>query len=97
VSRRKDPRRVAANAPLPLGSVSHAAGALAPGTEACLGCGATDLVRIRMGSPSGRDVVFVSCPSCERTGWFADDGDGQPLSSADVTGLQPPGGGETPR
>lgn len=97
MTRRKDPRRAAAGLPLPLGSVAQPVGPLTPGTEACRGCGGTDLVRIRMGAPGGRDVVFVSCPRCELTGWFAEDGDGTPLTSAEVTGLHSPGGDASPR
>lgn len=92
MTRRKDPRRAATSSPLPLGSVAQPVGPLAAGTEACRRCGNTDLVRIRMGAPGGRDVVFVSCPRCELTGWFAEDGDGTPLTSAEVTGLPSPGG-----
>lgn len=88
MTRRREPRRQKA-APVPLGSVSQHGGALAPGAEACLGCGNTDLVRIRMGSPGGRELVFVSCPRCERKAWFAVDGDGTPLSSDEVTGGGP--------
>ena len=97
MTRRKDPRRSAADLPLPLGSVAQPVGALTPGTEACLGCGNTDLVRIRMGAPGGRDVVFVSCQRCERTGWFAEDGDGTPLTSDEVTGLSSAGDDEASR
>ncbi|HEY0118466.1 MAG TPA: hypothetical protein VGC04_06780 [Cellulomonas sp.] len=97
MTRRKDPRRVAANTPLPLGSVSGPVGPLTPGTETCLGCGSADLVRIRMGAPGGRDVVFVSCPTCERTGWFAEDGDGTPLTSEQITGLGSSGGDQASR
>ncbi len=71
---------------MPLGSVSQAGGPLVPGTATCLRCGSSDLVRIRMGAPGGREVVFVSCRQCERTGWFAVDGDGTPLSSEEVAG-----------
>ena len=92
MTRRKDGRHGSRAEPLPLGSVAQPADLLTPGTEACLGCGATDLVRIRMGAPGGRDVVFVSCAHCERTGWFALDGDGAPLTSKDVTGFDAPGG-----
>ena len=96
MTRRKDNRR-AASTPQPLGSVAQPAGPLARGTEACLACGAEDLVRIRMGVAGGRNVVFVSCPRCERTAWFDEDGDGTPLSSADVTGFDPSGGPQAPR
>jgi hypothetical protein len=97
VTRRKSPRRAVAKSALPLGSVAQPAGPLTPGTESCQGCGSTDLVRIRMGVPGGRAVVFVSCPRCERTGWFAEDGDGTPLTSAEVTGSPSPGGDASPR
>lgn len=90
MTRRREPRR-AAEPRTPLGSVSQAAGPLAPGTATCLGCGGSDLVRIRMGAPGGREVVFVSCRHCERTGWFAVDGDGTPLTSEDVAGARPAG------
>jgi hypothetical protein len=93
VTRRRESRRPASPAALPsLGSVSQPAGPFAPGTEACRGCGGTDLVRIQMGAPAGRAVVFVSCRACERTGWFAEDGDGTPLTGDDVAGLPSPGG-----
>ncbi len=91
MTRRRESRR-AAEPHAPLGSVSQAAGPLAPGTSTCLGCGGTELVRIRMGAPGGRDVVFVSCRHCERTGWFALDGDGTPLTTEDVAGGGPAGG-----
>jgi hypothetical protein len=32
-----------------------------------------------MRTPTGIDAVFVSCLSCEQTGWFATEGDGTPL------------------
>ena len=96
MTRRKETRRVP-SAPLPLGSVAQPAGPPARGTEACLSCGATDLVRIRMGVAGGRNVVFVSCPRCEHTAWFDEDGDGTPLSSEDVTGIDPTGGRQAPR
>ncbi|CAM5781341.1 hypothetical protein [Cellulomonas persica] len=70
-----------------LGSISQAQGPLPPGTEACLGCGERRLTRIRMALPDGRQATFVSCPSCEVTNWFALEGDGTPLSRAEVTGL----------
>lgn len=98
MTRRREPRRAPAPAPLPpLGSVSQPSGPHAPGTLACLGCGGSELVRIRMGAPGGRDVVFVSCPTCERTGWFAEDGDGAPLTSEEITGLGSPGGDRASR
>ena len=94
MTRRRESRR-SAEGPVPLGSVSQGSGPLVPGTRQCLRCGSTDLVRIRMGVAAGRNVVFVSCPRCEHTGWFDEDGDGTPLNSEDVTGL-PPGGGPAP-
>ena len=98
MTRRKDARRSAGPpAPEPLGSVSRPLGPVPPGTEACLGCGSTDLVRIEMGAPGGSQVVFVSCPACERTGWFAADGDGTPLTSEDVARLRATGGDEAAR
>jgi siroheme synthase (precorrin-2 oxidase/ferrochelatase) len=84
VTRRRDRRSAA---PEPLGSVSHPLGGNTLGTEACLGCGSTDLVRIRMGPQGGRPVVFVSCRACERTAWFAEDGDGTPLGPDEVAGF----------
>lgn len=85
--RRGDAARArAAAAPEPLGSISQPQGPLAPGTEACRRCGETRLTRIRMGLPDGRPATFVSCPSCELTGWFALDGDGTPLSRGDLAG-----------
>lgn len=96
MTRRKETRRVTST-PLPLGSVAQPVGPLAVGTEACLSCGAQDVVRIRMGVASGRNVVFVSCPRCEHTAWFDEDGDGTPLSSEDITGIDPAGGRQAPR
>lgn len=72
--------------PEPLGSMSQPGGPLAPGTEACQQCGSPDLTRIRMTLSSGRPAVFVSCTACERTGWFALDGDGTPLPRDEVVG-----------
>lgn len=95
MTRRKDSRRVA-SAPLPLGSVAQPVGPLAPGTESCVSCGATDVVRIRMGAATGRRVVFVSCPHCERTAWFDEDGDGTPLRGEDL-GIDPAGGRQASR
>ena len=96
MTRRKVPPR-APRAPLPLGSIAQPAGPVPPGTAACLACGATDLVRIRMGGAGGRNVVFVSCPHCEQTAWFDEDGDGTPLRGEDVTGVPPAGGPEASR
>ncbi|MDM7831740.1 hypothetical protein [Cellulomonas edaphi] len=70
----------------PLGSLSQPAGPLVAGTEACLKCGATDLTRIRMTLTDGRPAVFVSCPSCEQTNWFALEGGGSPLDRSEVLG-----------
>jgi hypothetical protein len=39
-----------------------------------------------MRAPSGRAAVFVSCPRCEQTAWFAVDGDGTALSADEVGG-----------
>jgi hypothetical protein len=50
-----------------------------------------------MGVAGGRNVVFVSCPHCERTAWFDEDGDGAPLSSEEVTGIDPTGGHQARR
>ena len=91
MTRRKDARRVA-NASLPLGSVAQPSGPAVPGTETCRRCGAPDVVRIRMGAAGDRRLVFVSCPHCEQTGWFDEDGDGTPLNSEDITGIDPSGG-----
>ena len=91
MTRRREPRR--SEGPLPLGSVSQGAGLLVPGTRECLQCGASDLVRIRMSTPAGRPVVFVSCPACERRAWFAIDGDGTPLDDHEVTGRPADGSG----
>jgi len=90
VTRRRESRRVA-EGPVPLGSVSQGGGPLLEGTRECQRCGSTDLVRIRMSTPTGRAAVFVSCPACEHRAWFALDGDGTPLSDEDVTG-RPAGG-----
>lgn len=70
----------------PLGSISQPTGPVVPGSEACLQCGETDLTRIRMALTNGRQVVFVSCPSCEQRNWFALDGDGTPLARDEVVG-----------
>ncbi|GCE78104.1 hypothetical protein [Cellulomonas biazotea] len=75
-----------ARPPEPLGSVSQPSGPVVPGTEACAHCGSTELTRIRMTLSSGRPAVFVSCAACERTGWFALDGDGEPLGRDEVVG-----------
>lgn len=82
--RRGEPGRRDARPAEPLGSLSQAGGPVAPGTAACQQCGETNLTRIRMTLASGRPAVFVSCPSCERTGWFALDGDGTPLPRDEV-------------
>lgn len=93
MTRRREQRRSSVSEqPEPLGSVSRPFGPLVPGTQTCLACGSADLVRIRMGAPGGRDVVFVSCRACEHTGWFDADGDGTPLTSDEVANLQTPGG-----
>lgn len=70
----------------PLGSVSQPQSIVVLGTHACLRCGETELTRIRMTISGGRPAVFVSCPSCEQTNWFALDGDGTPLPREDVMG-----------
>ncbi|MDQ0373267.1 hypothetical protein [Cellulomonas humilata] len=70
----------------PLGSISQPSGPGVPGTSACLQCGETELTRIRMALADGRQVVFVSCPSCEQRNWFPLDGTGVPLDRADVVG-----------
>lgn len=90
MTRRREPRRPT-EGPVPLGSVSQGAGPLVAGTHRCQHCGASELVRIRMSTPTGRPVVFVSCPACEHRAWFALDGDGTPLSDDEVTG-RPAGG-----
>lgn len=87
MTRRHDRRSAVPEPPEPLGSVSRPPGGIALGTEACLGCGSTDLVRIRMGPQGGRPVVFVSCRACGRTAWFAEDGDGTPLGPDEVAGF----------
>ena len=86
MTRRREARR-AVSAP-PLGSMSQQPAAHAAGTQTCSACGSTDLVRIRMGAPTGLPLVFVSCRACEQTAWFALDGDGTPLS-ADGSPLRP--------
>ncbi|KQY47514.1 hypothetical protein [Cellulomonas sp. Root137] len=70
----------------PLGSISQPSGPGVPGTDACLRCGATDLTRIRMALTDGRQVVFVSCPSCEQRNWFPLDGSGIPLDRDEIVG-----------
>jgi len=85
--RRGDAARArAAAASKPLGSISRPQGPQPPGTDACVACGETQLTRIRMALPDGRQATFVSCPACERTNWFALDGDGTPLTRDEVTG-----------
>jgi len=85
--RRGDAARArAAQQAEPLGSLSQAAGPSIPGTEACARCGEQDLTRIRMTLVGGRLAVFVSCPSCEQTNWFAVDGDGTPLGKDEIGG-----------
>ena len=59
-----------------------------PGTKTCQHCANDRLTRIRMRTPSGLDAVFVACAVCERTAWFAVDGDGVPLSADQVGGLE---------
>ncbi|MCG2799857.1 MAG: hypothetical protein L6367_15135 [Cellulomonas sp.] len=70
--------------PEPLGSFSQPAGPPVPGTASCLSCGEPRITRIRMRTPSGIPAVFVSCPRCEKNAWFAVDGDGEPLTEADI-------------
>lgn len=70
----------------PLGSMSQPVAPLVAGTESCLKCGATELTRIRMTLTDGRPAVFVSCPSCEQTNWFALEGGGAPLDRSEVLG-----------
>ncbi|WP_129338208.1 hypothetical protein [Cellulomonas endophytica] len=72
--------------PEPLGTVMQPAAALAPGTEACRTCGNERLTRIRMALPSGLPAVYVTCPRCETSGWFAVDGDGTPLDPGTALG-----------
>lgn len=69
-----------------LGSFALPSGPHVPGTEACLRCGSTELTRIRLTASHGRPAVFVSCSACERTAWFAVDGDGAELGPDDVPG-----------
>jgi len=92
VTRRRESRR-AASPPPPLGSMSQQTASAVPGTQTCSACGSTDLVRIRMGAPTGRPLVFVSCRACEQTAWFAQDGDGTPLT-ADGSPLRPAPGAD---
>lgn len=89
MTRRRESRRAASATPPPLGSMSQQVPVQAPGTRTCSACGSTDLVRIQMGAPTGRPLVFVSCRACEQTAWFAQDGDGTPLNP-DGSPLRPP-------
>jgi hypothetical protein len=87
VARRKgDGARARADHAEPLGSISQPQSVVVPGTLACAACGETELTRIRMTINGGRPAVFVSCPSCEQTNWFAVDGDGVPLARDEVMG-----------
>jgi hypothetical protein len=70
----------------PLGSIAQSAAPVAPGTDRCLACGETDLVRIRMTLADGRPAVYVSCRTCEETNWFALDGDGTPVPREQALG-----------
>jgi len=94
MTRRREGRRATA-APPPLGSMSQQAATHVPGTQTCWACGSADLVRIRMGAPTGRPLVFVSCRACEQTAWFAQDGDGTVLG-ADGSPLHPVPGSVEP-
>ena len=89
--RRGEPGRARGGQPAePLGSISQPAGPLVPGTEACTRCGETGLTRIRMTVQGDRAAMFVSCPSCEQTNWFAVHGDGTPLSRDEAFGGDEP-------
>ena len=79
-------RTRAARTAEPLGSISRPETPTAAGTEACLRCGETAVMRIRMTFKDGRPGVFVSCPSCEQTNWFALGGDGTPVPRAEALG-----------
>jgi hypothetical protein len=61
--------------PQPLGSLVTAPPATSPHTSSCAHCGATVLTEVRLTLTDGSPVTFVSCHACERTGWFAADGD----------------------
>ncbi|GIG29890.1 hypothetical protein [Cellulomonas marina] len=84
-------RRKADEPPEPLGSVTQPLLGLVPGTGTCRTCGNDRLTRIRMALPSGVPAVYVSCPRCETTGWFAVDGDGTPLDPGSALGPSAPG------
>jgi hypothetical protein len=75
-----------------LGSFSSPDAPRTPGTETCRRCGETALTRIRMQTPTGISAVFVACPSCELTGWFAIGGTGEPMT-LDEVGTGPTTGG----
>jgi hypothetical protein len=68
----------------PLGSLSQAGSAHAPGTQACASCGGTRLTRLALALADGTDVTFVSCHECEHRAWFPVAGDGTPLDRDDV-------------
>lgn len=68
----------------PLGSLSQAGAAHAPGTAECEVCGATRLTRLHLALADGTDVTFVSCHVCEHRAWFPVGGDGTALSRDEV-------------
>jgi len=72
-----------------LGSFSQPETVVVSGAKSCRRCGSERLTRIRMRTPTGIDAVFVSCLSCEQTGWFAVDGDQAPLDAAQVGDHEP--------
>jgi len=72
---------------MPMGSFSRPEGSEVAGTRTCHQCTSDRLTRIRMRTPSGIDAVFVACGVCERTAWFAVDGDGVPLGLDEVGDL----------
>ncbi|MCL2467044.1 MAG: hypothetical protein FWF02_09010 [Micrococcales bacterium] len=71
----------------PMGSFSRPESPEVLGTRTCHHCASDRLTRIRMRTPSGVDAVFVACGVCERTAWFAVDGDGVPLGPHEVGDL----------
>lgn len=79
--RGRAPREVPA-----LGSMSNPSSSEDETGRLCVQCGAPTTTRIRLALPDGRPALFVSCEACERTSWYALDGDGTPQTRAEILG-----------